>query len=75
LRNRIHTLDTETRPEIRPGVSWLVNLDPPGISSSELREKIGRHEPGLEQFLPGNVLEYVIENGLYENSYGNTRKN
>ncbi len=72
LKSHIRILDSAARPEINPGVSWLATLDPPGISSSELREKISSHEPGLEQFLPGNVLEYIIENGLYENRYGNT---
>jgi len=74
LRNRIRRIEAGTSPEIIPGCSWLVTLDPPGISSSELRERIGRREPGLTRFLPGDVLEYALENGLYESKYGNTEK-
>lgn len=69
LRRHIHKLDTKIVPEIVPGQSWLATLDSPGISSSVLREQIRRHESNLAQFLPGNVLEYAIEHGLYENRY------
>ena len=69
LRSRIHKLDNRIVPEIVPGQSWLATLDSPGISSSILREKIRRQEPDLAQFLPGNVLEYAIEHGLYENRH------
>ena len=74
LRKRIHQIGTETIPEIKPGHSWLATLDSPGISSSALREKIRRHESNLARFLPGNVLEYALEHGLYENRYGNIKK-
>ncbi|MFH1965640.1 MAG: nicotinate-nicotinamide nucleotide adenylyltransferase, partial [Acidobacteriota bacterium] len=69
LIRRIHKLDTKIVPEIVPGQSWLATLNSPGISSSVLREQIRRHESNLAQFLPGNVLEYAIEHGLYENRY------
>jgi nicotinate-nucleotide adenylyltransferase len=69
LRRRIHKTDTEIVPEIVPGQSWLATLNSPGISSSVLREKISSHETNLARFLPGNVLEYAIEHGLYENRY------
>lgn len=75
LRKRIHQMSTETKPEIIPGRSWLATLDSPGISSSVLREKIRRHESDLVRFLPDNVLEYALEHGLYENRYGNIKKN
>ncbi|MCK5879883.1 MAG: hypothetical protein KAH24_08885, partial [Holophagae bacterium] len=69
LRRRIHKTDTEIVPEIVPGQSWLATLNSPGISSSVLREKISSHETNLARFLPGNVLEYAIKHGLYENRY------
>lgn len=74
LRKRIKKTGSKSKPEIIPGQSWLATLDSPGISSSALRDKIRDHEPGLAQFLPGNVLEYALEHGLYENRYGNTKK-
>jgi len=74
IRQRIRIVDENSSPRIQPGVSWLATLNSPGISSSELREKIRLREPDLEQFLPGNVLNYILENRLYERSYGNTKK-
>lgn len=71
LRARVLRAGDQASPEIKPGTSWLVTLDPPRISSSELREMIAGRKPGLERLLPGNVLKYALENHLYESKYGN----
>lgn len=74
LSRRVIRVDGKVKPEIRPGTSWLATLDPPDISSSDLRGRIRRREPGLSRFLPENVLEYALEHRLYERKHGNIKK-
>lgn len=71
LSRRVKTIAPGSSPKIRPGTSWLATLEPPGISSSELRDRIRNRETGLERFLPADVLEYALDHHLYENRYGN----
>jgi len=71
LIRRVRPVDPGSNPKIEPGISWLATLDPPGTSSSRLRNKIREREPGLERFLPADVLEYALDHHLYEKRYGN----
>jgi len=66
LRNRIRKAGRVDRLEIRPGVSFLLDLDAPSFSSSAIRRAVGSGQPVPEGSLTPQVLRYIRKNRLYE---------
>ena len=62
------TAGGSSKPEIRPGRSWLVDIGAPDISSSQVRESLaGRGRPLSGQVSP-TVLQYIRKYHLYEDN-------
>lgn len=66
MKKRLRVVEGWECPEITPGTSFLVNLLPPDISSTAIRDLIRKGgEPPREQ-LPELVLQYIRKYQIYE---------
>ncbi|HXK58640.1 MAG TPA: nicotinate (nicotinamide) nucleotide adenylyltransferase [Acidobacteriota bacterium] len=66
LKEVIQPIYSDTRCEIQPGHSFLINLNPPAISSTEIRETIAEGGTPSPDSLSPAVLAYIRKYRLYE---------
>lgn len=65
LKKRIRGISEHTKPDLRPGRSYLVQLKPPGISSSDIRRLILAGKRPSKHSLAPAVYRYIRKYRLY----------
>jgi len=68
LKEVIQPIWSETHCEIQPGRSFLINLDPPPISSTAIRETFASGGTPSSDSLSPAVLGYIAKHRLYEDN-------
>jgi len=72
LKEVIQPICSETHHEIQPGRSFLINLNPPPVSSTAIRETLASGgTPSLDWLSPA-VLRYINKHRLYEDNPGSS---
>ena len=66
LKKRIRSLAEEEKLDVRPGRSYLVQLEAPNVSSSGIRQSIYSGKRPPEQWLAPDVYRYIRKHHLYE---------
>ncbi len=68
LKEVIQPICSETHHEIQPGRSFLINLDPPPVSSTAIRETFASGGTPSSDYLSPAVVEYIAKHRLYEDN-------
>lgn len=66
LKDRIQIRGKLLRSPIQPGCSYLIQLNPPPISSTHIRQMIASGKRPSSRLLSPAVLEYIVKHQLYE---------
>ncbi|MFB3905482.1 MAG: nicotinate (nicotinamide) nucleotide adenylyltransferase [Acidobacteriota bacterium] len=72
LKEVIRPICSETHHEIQAGRSFLINLDPPPVSSTAIREAFASGRALSLDCLSPAVLEYITKHRLYEDNPGSS---
>lgn len=68
LKEVIQPICSETHCEIQAGRSFLINLNPPPVSSTAIRETLASGGAPSPDSLPPAVLAYIAKHRLYEDN-------
>lgn len=66
MKKRLRVVESQERPAINPGTSFLVNLLPPDVSSTSIREMIQMGGAPPREQLPELVFQYIRKYQIYE---------
>ena len=66
LEERIRCLGEHEKPDVRPGRSYLIQLEAPSVSSSDIRQLIFSGKRPSSHSLGSDVYRYIRKYHLYE---------